>query len=253
MGTLRIALLLLAALSVTARGATKEPCFEPLSSCPARGCAKRGSPSALTNTLKRNLNPRGELRTLSFEDFGRLQAQVEQLFDGDYSTLTKPDRARLRRLRAGEETVGEGDLVDISGFIAVEPQNSRPRANTSGESVNCRLPGTENNDFHISLTPRPDGSEFEGIVVEMVPQERHENWTLSRLRRVQQARRMVRVRGQLFFDNHHKVNDDPQNNIRNQPKRISLWEIHPVTAFVVCTLPACAAEGTGWQALEEWQ
>jgi len=149
--------------------------------------------------------------------------------------------------------VGEGDLAEIIGFIAVSPANSRPHANASGESVNCRLPGSENNDFHISLTPRPNGSEFEGIVVEMVPQERHENWTAAQLRRVQQARRMVRVRGQLFFDNHHKVNSDPQNNITNQPKRISLWEIHPVTEFDVCTTATCTADGAGWQALEEWQ
>ena len=64
---------------------------------------------------------------------------------------------------------------------------------------------------------------------------------------------MVRVRGQLFFDNHHKVNSDPNHNIANQPKRMSLWEVHPITAFDVCTKTTCAIDSDGWQPLAEWK
>ena len=44
----------------------------------------------------------------------------------------------------------------------------------------------------------------------------------------------VLVRGQLFYDNKHLVNSDPDDVKPRQPKRFSLWEIHPVTEFHVC-------------------
>jgi len=231
--------------------AKKKPCFKPLSSCPLRGCAKDDTPDAFSNISKHNLDPSGEVKTLSFGDFEDLQAQVEKKFDGKYATMTKPDRTRLRNLTAGGEKVGEGSLVQIVGFIAVKPEKSKPHANSSGESVNCRLPGTDNNDFHISLTPKAGGSEFEGIVVEMIPQKRNENWTTQRLVKAEQENRAVRVKGQLFFDNHHKVNNDPANNIGNQPKRMSLWEIHPITEFEVCTKSSCDANDSSWKPLED--
>jgi hypothetical protein len=254
MKTLRSGLCLFLTLGagMSPAAAAKKPCQPTLSQCPQCGCAKENTPDALSNILKHNLAPVGEAKQLSFKDFRALQDQAEKKFDGKYSTLTKPDRARLRKLKAGEETVGEGDLVELVGYIAVKPEKSKPHANTSGESVNCRLPKSENNDFHISMAPGPDGSEFEGIVVEMIPQQRDDKWTEDRLKQVQQAHRVVRVRGQLFFDNHHVVNANPQHSLSNQPKRMSLWEIHPVTEFDVCTKDKCEADGNGWKPLAEW-
>lgn len=243
---------LLLLLGGAAQAADKKPCAKVLSGCPTRGCAKETTADALSNIGKHNLKPKGEVKTLNFKDFEELQAQVEKKFNGKYSTLAKPDRARLRKLQAAGETVGEGDLVQIVGYIAMRPEDSKPHANDSGESVNCRLQGSENNDFHISLTPAPNGFEYDGIVAEMIPQRRAATWTEERLRKVQQANLMVRVRGQLFFDNHHKVNRDQKHNIKNQPKRMSLWEVHPVTQFDVCTSTKCEANGSGWKALEEW-
>ena len=40
--------------------------------------------------------------------------------------------------------------------------------------------------------------------------------------------------GGLTYDNEHLVNADPQNPKGGQPKRLSLWEIHPITAFLLC-------------------
>jgi len=51
-----------------------------------------------------------------------------------------------------------------------------PHAN-SGESVNCNLKREDNNDLHVSVTETKNGSEFDGIVVEMIPQDRPANWT----------------------------------------------------------------------------
>lgn len=248
-----IVLVLASGLAVLpAAGAKKKPCFEPLGKCPLRGCAAKDSPDALSNRLKRNRNPQTPLKTLTLADFQRLQALVETRFDHAYSTLAKSDRARLRKFTLGALTVGEGDLVEVLGYIAVKPTGSKPHANTSGESVNCRIPKAVNNDFHISLTAQPSGSEFAGIVVEMIPQQRPEEWTEGHLKQVQKANAMVRVRGQLLFDNHHVVNDDPDAPVGKQPKRMSLWEVHPVTGFDVCTQTTCTADGDGWKPLSDW-
>jgi len=243
--------LIFAVLSIA--GDKKPPCADILSHCPRRGCAEAGTPDAYSNSAKYNLSPKGPLRTLTFEDFQSLQQQVEAKFNGKYHTLSKSDRLRLRHLEIGGEEIGEGRLVEIVGFIAVKPSKSEPHANLSGESVNCRLPRAENNDFHISVTPGLDKSEFKGIVAEMIPQRRNEKWTQELLKKVQEAHRMVRVRGQLFFDNHHYVNDDENKPMGGQPKRMSLWEIHPVTQFDVCTAPQCTAGGSGWTPLADWK
>lgn len=233
--------------------ASSPPCRQSLSDCPLRGCAKANTPDALSNRLKHNREPQGELTTLDFNDFAALQNQVETLFSGHYAALTKPDRARLRNLQTPHGTVNEGDLVSITGFIALKPASSKPHANTSGESVNCRITGTGNNDFHISITPTAGESEFEGIVVEMIPQARSAEWTTARLRKAQTEKRQVRVRGQLFFDNHHRVNDDPQHPAGTQPKRFSLWEVHPITEFEVCTQSQCSEDSPAWRPLEQFQ
>lgn len=253
----RLGLCLLLLLSTCAGfgspGDKKGPCKDILSDCPRRGCADLGTPDALSNTAKHNLSPKGPLRTLTFEDFASLQEQVENKFNGKYHTLSKPDRLRLRNMEIGGEQIGERRLVEIVAYIAVLPAKSKPHANDSGESVNCRLPDGENNDFHISLTPGPGQSEYQGIVVEMIPQRRNPKWTEDLLKTVQGKHLMVRVRGQLFFDNHHYVNRDETKPKNNQPKRMSLWEIHPVTQFDVCTAQLCTATGSGWTPLADWK
>jgi len=57
----------------------------------------------------------------------------------------------------------------------------------------------------------------------------------------------VRVTGQQFFDGSHVPckNGAPQGS---NPKRVSLWEIHPIYSFEVCPSGDCAHGG--WQPLE---
>jgi hypothetical protein len=45
---------------------------------------------------------------------------------------------------------------------------------------------------------------------------------------------MVRITGQLFYDNAHFPNGDSSHPISGQPKRFSLWEIHPISTIEVC-------------------
>jgi hypothetical protein len=151
------------------------------------------------------------------------------------STAQGRDRLKSLKLKSSNAIVGEGSYVEIAGFMVGLPNH--PEANLSGESVNCRLKGRTNNDFHIPIAPDPEDTEFQGIVVEMTPQDRNPAWTVPTLRRVAREQRQVRVRGQLFYDSEHEVNDDPENPLRGQPTRFSLWEIHPVTEFLVCKTP----------------
>ena len=94
---------------------------------------------------------------------------------------------------------------------------------------------------HVRVCKRMD-SKPASIVYRMsadcsilsIPQNRDKGWTVSKLRHITKDQRPVVVRGQLFYDNKHVVNDDPDEEIGGQPKRSSLWEIHPVTEFFVC-------------------
>lgn len=250
LGMKLLAVVWVLALAHGAQARKNQPCATSLAKCLPRGCAKPGTPDAVANVMKRRLASGSSPTKITFKVLSALQAELEKRFDGEYATLTRPDRARLRKFVAAGVPVGEGALVELEGFVASVPKGAtRPHANTE-ESVNCRLTGAANNDFHISLTPEPNSTEFVGAVVEMIPQDRDESWVEKRLKLVQQAGLRVRVRGQLLLDNHHRVNDDPKNVLPGQPKRMSLWEVHPVQEFAVCAKGSCG-EG-GWVELAAW-
>jgi hypothetical protein len=59
--------------------------------------------------------------------------------------------------------------------------------------------------------------------------------------------------GGVTYDNEHFVNADPKHNKKNQPARMSLWEVHPITAFLVCESGSCdPAPHAQWTALTDW-
>jgi len=71
------------------------------------------------------------------------------------------------------------------------------------------LTQAKNNDFHLSLTAAANHTEYDGIVAEMIPQDRLAGWTLTKLASIKTLRLRVMVVGALFHDNKHVVNDDP--------------------------------------------
>lgn len=85
-------------------------------------------------------------------------------------------------------------------------------------------------------------SEFRGIVVEMMPQDRPANWNIDALKRLQKDVVQVRVDGGLSDDKVHFVIDDAAYPIDVEPDRMALWEIHPITRFVVCRKEQCDPE-----------
>jgi uncharacterized protein YjbJ (UPF0337 family) len=61
----------------------------------------------------------------------------------------------------------------------------------------------------------------------------------------------VWVEGGLSYDNVHYVNADPANPLKDKPDRMSLWEIHPITKFLVCLKDHCdATSEKDWLALD---
>jgi len=221
-------------------------CHPSLSSCPAFGCETEGTPHALVNEMKRRLPTDTTPKNLSWDDFKTLQDDADSTV-GEDTELDASDRDRLHNLSVSTGQVSEGDLVQLAGFLV-----GKPHPNT-GESVNCNLSGSQNNDFHIPFAADPDQTPFEGIVVEMIPQDRPAQWNIKVLNQVETARRKVLVTGQLFYDNMHRVNPDQENNQQGQPPRFSLFEIHPITSIAVCISDQCDPDqASNWETLDKF-
>lgn len=157
---------------------------------------------------------------LDFDDIASLQRQADaRVQSGPDAPVTAAERAKLRNLEVRDRRVSEGDLVSMSGFLT-----GKPKFNV-GESVNCYVRGTANNDLHIAYAAAPRAPAHDALVAELIPQDRPKGWTVDRLKKVAADNRRILVVGQLMFDSHHKIRDEP---------RASLWEIHPVTALLVC-------------------
>lgn len=190
------------------------------------GCAAADSGHGLLNQLKRTEPPEGNPTTVTFDTFSQLQSAAEERV-GQAGEIEPADRDKIKSIETAEGTVGERSLVRLVAFLSA----GKPHANT-GESVNCNLKGEENNDLHISVTEKKNGSEFDGIVVEMIPQDRPDNWTAADLASLRG--KVLLIEGPLLYDNMHVTNGDANNPLNGQPKRFSLWEIHPITSLKVC-------------------
>ncbi|MFY9841636.1 MAG: hypothetical protein WA718_19235 [Terriglobales bacterium] len=152
------------------------------------------------------------------------------------------------------KTLGEGKLVTLEGYVKTATQEG-------DESVNC---GTKFDslgsaqqpafhDIHVSLISALGQAECDGIVAEMIPHHRPGAWTADTVNQVSAAKLKVRVTGQLMFDSSHTpcVNGQPVKGADfSDPARISLWEIHPIYKFEVCTKADCTSGG--WIDLALW-
>jgi hypothetical protein len=186
-----------------------------------------------SNEVKNQLCAPGPPVLLSFKDFERLQGRVEDAgIEFGPSKHTK-DRSALRTLYPttvnGEAvTVGEGSLVRVVAYVA-EAKTSNV---SYGESVNCKRKGKPNNDIHITLVRRLGDPPCSGLVAEIIPHFRPRAWRDTAIRAIT---RPVRVTGHLFFDSPHLPCNEEGHAVGGNPARVSLWEIHPVYAFEVCT------------------
>lgn len=211
------------------------------------GLTGSGGREAAQNTAKNNFCALGQPQTMTIDTLQELQRSVEQNTNinfGDEATAER--KAGPTQNRAPLRQLGEGKLAVLTGYVLIARQEGK-------ESVNC---GTKvandplNHDIHISIVSAPDvTNECQSVVAEMSPHHRPDSWTAQNVNKVAHAKALVRVTGQLFFDSSHAVCENGQR-VRSNPSRVSLWEIHPIYGFEVCTAK-CSTNPT-WTPIHVW-
>ncbi len=237
------------------------------------GCNDSGSYDAYLNLLKNKLLPPtvAATETLTKSDF----VQKEQALP---STLKINNHGSVASELAA---LGEGNIVTAVGTLYYA-------IHTGKESCNCQLESSEDVvDYHIgfafedfplnnaALTTLRSGSvrsssdlssnfskqdvkklQQPSFVAEMTPyfREKHPElgFTLDSLAKA--IGHKVRITGQLIVDNAHKKTSDDCGlpSATSGCWRASLWEIHPVTRFEVCTASSCTANSNNWVALKDF-
>jgi hypothetical protein len=219
------------------------------SSCTLAG---KGGAEAAQNTAKNNFCAGQTATPITIADMKALQAQVQtdkSINFGNSHSHPVSSKAGPVKNRAHLTALGEGSLRTLEGFIMVARQEG-------AESVNCgtAVPNdTAFHDIHISIVATEDdthGDECEAVVAEMIPHHRPGVWTQKAVQKVAVAHARVRVTGQLFFDSSHTPCQDG-NDVAGDPRRSSLWEIHPIYKFDVCDADDCTP-AENWRPLDEW-
>jgi hypothetical protein len=146
---------------------------------------------------------------LTLDTVSQLQTAAVELVDEGVE-IPSAERDKIKSIDTTEGTVGEGSRVRLVAFLS----DGDPHANTR-ESVNCNLKSEANNDLNIPVAETKNGSEFEGIVVEMIPQDRPANWTSVNVAGLRG--KVLLIEGGLFYDNLHFANGDANNPIGASP------------------------------------
>lgn len=210
--------------------------------CPIDGggstTAKRAQSMAKNNLCVAPTSPARQ----THQDFVDRQTAVNN--DKQINLSNIPDRSVL-------VAHGEGTFVEYIAFI----QDAHYSDVTSGEAVNCNIPGDTTNDIHIVLVQDPNDDPCQSTTAEMIPHFRPTAWTADNVASVKEH--PVRIRGPLFYDDAHKPCFAGSPTSRPSPNRISVWEIHPVYSLDVCRmtdLTQCqnSSSSSDWASLEDW-
>jgi hypothetical protein len=200
-------------------------------SCPAIGNAdpstEHGKHQAAQNQAKNNFCASNTPVSIDFDVLHQLQQEAAKVttFGSDMELPT--DRSVLQKLPTKVGTIGEGTVVRLVAFVI----NAHPSNVGSGESVNCKLKPAESNDIHIMLGQNSNqDDECSSVTAEMTPHFRPDTWTPNNMN--QNNARLFRFTGQLFFDASHKP---CTGSTGPNPKRSSIWEIHPVYGVEICS------------------
>jgi len=211
------------------------------------GVSGSGGAEATQNAAKNDFCSTGDPQPITFEDFKNLQTHVADdpnINWGDKDTSTRKKGPATDRTPL--EQLGEGNLVVLRGFVLIARQEG-------AESVNCGKSVPDQpayHDIHISVVPSAtETNECNGVVVEMSPHHRPAQWTAENVEKLATSHTPVRVTGHLFFDSSH-VPCSGGEGAPGNPKRFSLWEIHPIYQFEVCTAN-CDGDGA-WVTLADW-
>jgi hypothetical protein len=143
-------------------------------------------------------------------------------------------------------TLGEGRYVQYQGFLLHAQYSNK----SSGEAVNCNIPGEDTNDIHIQMVEHFDDDDAcDSVTAQMSPHFRPESWTPEKLNSIRDTTqgRLIRLSGPLFYDGSHTPCHDGK---RPNPQRASVWEIHPVYSVDVCQEKGANCQH--WIPLDEW-
>lgn len=223
------------------------------------GCSGAGGYDGYLNSLKNELvDPAGEPQ----QAFG--VPSLEALEKDLPADLTKTNHEALE---AQMIRLGEGEVASLSGYLYYAKDGG-------AESSNCLLKGADNIDFHIGISADAvvaakakaknpglsPADRSQAVIVEMTPHWRAKyepGWNLALVQKA--VGRQVYVVGQLLADNEH---DDAKDDCAYTGAggagpncwRGTVWELHPVTRFLVCAAAQCDEKGTGagWTPLESF-
>jgi hypothetical protein len=214
-------------------------------------CGLAGSgtgPEGQQNMSKNDFCATGTPQQITIAYLTSLQKQVEANPSINFGSEDKGTQKRGPTLnRAPLKKLGEGKLVTLKAFVLIARQEG-------AESVNCEKNVPDKpafHDIHISLVASSAiQDECAGVVAEMSPHHRPDSWTQENVERLAGSKLPVRVTGHLYFDSSHFPCANGQSAGEGNPKRVSLWEIHPIYKFEVCTAN-CTGAGT-WIPLDKW-
>src|SRR5574337_461918 len=182
-------------------------------------CSPEGSatsaPQAAQNRAKNDFCATGGPVRVTLNTFVQLQTAAEDAGIPFGSGLhLPPDRSLLKDLVAAPSgaTVGEGTVVSYIAYII----DAHPSNLSRGESVNCKLPGPDNNDIHIMLGRSPSEDPCRSITAQISPHFRPEAW--DEVAEHTLNGHPVKITGPLLFDAPHK----PCEQTRGSFARISI-------------------------------
>lgn len=202
-------------------------------------------------------------RTLGKADFPALEKKLPK-------TLKSTNHSTFASTFADD---GEGNIHTVVAFLYFA-EDTGAGTQPDSETSNCRLTAAGTFDYHLGIgfdsalaatakTHPADGSadmmklQKASIVAEMTPftrATRHPKWTIDRVSALQGQQ--IKVVGQLMNDNFHFDAKSDCSFPKHTPKcwRSTIWEIHPVTQFFVCTASGGCTDSSpdsDWTSLDD--
>jgi len=213
------------------------------------GAAGSGGAEANQNLAKNNFCGTAPASQIAMADMVALQKKAAAIPGINFgNTTTHPLTTQPGPVidRKPLVALGEGNEVALQGYVLIARQEG-------SESVNCGNSVPDNPayyDIHVSIVDAATNTdECSGVIAEMIPHHRPASWTPDNVQLVAGKHLLVRVTGQLMFDSSHTPCTGGVS-VKDDPSRVSLWEVHPIYKFEVCPSGQCAT--SGWQTLEDW-
>jgi hypothetical protein len=165
----------------------------------------------------------GRVPPLKNQELNRKKNRSSQPGDADFD----PSVTIRKMINSEDDTASFDDskAVTITGYMFSAKKEG-------GESCNCYASDDAHHDIHVFIAPNKSATSIgECVVVEVTP------WTKSNLPDLTVQyfnsikKHKVKVTGWLMYDFEHKNMSAAWNPDNTDPKRATVWEVHPITDF----------------------